>query len=71
MIQWGYEDKLFRNHTFIVLSAPYRLVQFNKAQMDKYGNIITTAMLPVQAYQKVTLARITSYNLSYSEIQQL
>ena len=71
MIQWGNDDKLFRDHVFIVLAAPYRMVQFNKAQMDKFGNITTTAMLPVQAYQKVSLARIASANLTYNDIRQL
>lgn len=70
MLQWGTSNILFRDQIFVVLSAPYRLVQFNKAQVNQSsGEIERTHMLPIQAYQRVTLARITSANLSTKEIE--
>lgn len=68
-LHWGEQNKLFRDHIFVVLSAPYRLTQFNKAQLNAKGNIERTAMLPIQAYQKVTLARVTSDNLTFNQIE--
>lgn len=68
MIQWGWQNILFRDIIFIITSAPYRLTQFNKSQKDSIG-VVDTAMLPIQAYQKVTLARITTKNLTSNEIQ--
>lgn len=68
LLKWGDEDVLFRDMVFIVTSAPYRLTQFNKAQYFN-KSLQKTALLPIQAYQKVTLARITSNNLSTKDIQ--
>lgn len=67
LLQWGWEDILFRDVIFIVIAAPYKLNRFNKGQLDN-GEVVSTALLPIQATQKVTLARITSHNLSSKEI---
>ena len=69
LLQWGDEDLLFKNHIFIVLSAKYRLTQFNKGFLDKNNNIVNNYMLPVQAYQQVRLGRISSHNLTKKEIE--
>jgi len=69
LLKWGEDNILFRGYTFLVLKAPYRLVQFNKAQRNSQGKIESTSMLPVQAYQTVTLARITDHNLLRTEIE--
>ena len=70
LLQWGSNNILFREHVFVVLSAPYRLTHFNKAQISQAtGKIELTNMMPIQAYQKVTLARITSANLTKREIE--
>lgn len=70
LLQWGSNNVLFREHVFVVLSAPYRLTQFNKAQVNQTtGKIELTNMMPIQAYQKVVLARITSANLTKREIE--
>jgi hypothetical protein len=70
ILKWGTSNLLFQDHIFMVLSAPYRLVQFNKAQVNqKTGEVERTHMLPIQAYQKVTLARITSTNLKKYELE--
>lgn len=49
---------LFGNATWIVDSAPYSLEFFNKQY----------SMLPQQAYQEVTLRRVTEYNRTTSQI---
>jgi hypothetical protein len=70
LIQWGSDNVLFRDHVFVVLSAPYRLLNFNKAQVNQQtGEIERTGMLPVQAYQRVSLGRVTSTNLFQNEIE--
>lgn len=70
-IQWSEQDLLFRNHTFVVISASYRLTQFSKGHMASTNNFKRTAMLPVQAYQKVVLARVTSNSLTSTGIIDL
>lgn len=65
---WGKENKLFQDHTFILVSAPYTLSQFNRNYRDSDGNIISTHLLPQQAMQNITLKRITTHNLSSMEI---
>ena len=70
MLQWGINDVLFKDHIFVVTSASYRLLNFNKAQVNqKSGAIERTNMLPIQAYQRVSLARVTSTNLLKNEIE--
>lgn len=68
MLQWGEDNTLFEKHVFIIISAKYRLTQFSNAH--KQGkNIIDDKLLPVQAYQTVRLARISSYNLTTNDIK--
>lgn len=67
-VMWGMYDRLFSNHVFIVLSATYTLNQFNKNQYSK-NTILNTALLPIQAYQKVVLGRISSNNLRKKDIE--
>lgn len=66
---WGRGDVLFGDHEFIVVAAPYKLSNFNKGNMDAQGNVLYTNMLPIQAYQQVTLARISSINLTKIDIE--
>lgn len=66
---WGEDNLLFSNHLFIVLAAPYRLLNFNKGYIDKDNTVRKTSMMPIQGYQRVTLARITSDNLTTSDIE--
>jgi len=68
-LMWGRDDVLFNNMEFIVLAAPYKLTQFNKGNLDSQGRAVSTHMLPIQAYQQVTLGRITSNNLSKIDIE--
>lgn len=69
LLQWGARDHLFSKHVFLVLSAPYRMVQFSKGHYDASGNLVESNLMPIQAYQRITLARITSKNLSKIEIE--
>ena len=66
---WGRDSILFDKMEFVVLSAPYKLTQFNKGNIDASGQAVSTQMLPIQAYQQITLGRITSNNLSKIEIE--
>lgn len=68
LLKWGNEDHLFEDMEFIVTSASYKLTQFNKAQqINKQTQ--RTHMMPIQAYQRVTLARVSSTNLTTKDIQ--
>lgn len=49
---------LFTNEQWIVESAPYRLELFDKEQ----------GMFPRQAYQQITLKRVTDHNLTREEL---
>jgi len=68
-LMWGKENVLFSDHEFIVLSAPYRLSNFNKGNINLQGQLESTYMLPIQAYQTITLGRITRNNLTKVEIE--
>lgn len=70
LLQWGNDNHLFKDHEFIVLNAPYRLTQFNKAQLIN-NEVQSTHLMPIQAYQKLTLGRISSTNLTTKEIQYI
>ena len=69
ILQWGESNLLFADHVFQVIAAPYRLVQFSNGHIGSNKLLKTTNMYPVQAYQKVTLARISSNNLSKLDIE--
>ncbi len=68
-LKWGQADRLFATHTFIVIAAPYRMTRFSKGHVSASRELVITDMLPVQAYQKITLARISRKNLSKVEIE--
>lgn len=68
-LMWGKENVLFSDHEFLVLSAPYRLSHFNRGNINSNGEIESTYMLPIQAYQRVTLGRITRNNLTKIEVE--
>lgn len=70
-LMWGKDDVLFGDHEFIVIAAPYKLSNFNKGNINANGNIESTYMLPIQAYQNVTLARISSTSLTSIDIQRI
>jgi hypothetical protein len=68
MLVWGKNNLLFADHEFAVISAPYRLTQFSKSHLSN-GVLRNTHLLPIQAYQKVTFARVSSNNLTAKDIQ--
>ena len=53
--------KLFTRTTWIIEKAPYKLSLFNKSE----------GMLPRQAYQELTLKKVTDHNSSITEIRYL
>jgi hypothetical protein len=59
LFKWG--DIFTADDLWLITHAPYRLSNF-----DKIAN-----MRPKQAYQKITLKRVTKNNRSYSEITQI
>jgi hypothetical protein len=70
LLVWGQDNYLFQDHEFVVISAPYRLTQFSKGHLDTLNGIVkNTHLLPIQAMQKVTFARVSSNNLTSKDIQ--
>lgn len=66
---WGSQDLLFSDSIWLVTSAPYTLSDFVKAYRDPTsGEVIRVGMLPQQAYQRVTLKRVTTNNLRSMDI---
>jgi hypothetical protein len=74
---WGADNILWQDDIWIVTAAPYRLKDFNRGyrekttsgNIDPRGEFISTSMLPQQAFQTITLKRVTSLNRSTEEIQ--
>jgi len=68
-IEWGAGDKLFKDIHWIIEKAPYKLQNFNKGYKDqKTGSYVSTSLLPVQAYQQITLKRVDDHNTTRKEL---
>lgn len=79
-IQWGKEDLLFNNTYWIIEKAPYKLQNFNRAyrgvknqdkkefNLEQTGDIYSTGLLPAQAYQQLTLKKVTINNSKTNNI---
>lgn len=65
--EWEDPQGLWEDSVWVLVSAPYRLSQFNRGYM-KDGRYVSTHMLPQQAYQTVTFKRVTTYNRSSQDI---
>lgn len=65
--EWEDPQGLWEDSVWVLVSAPYRLSQFNRGYM-KDGNYVSTHMLPQQAYQTVVFKRVTNYNRSTADI---
>lgn len=68
MLNWGSENKLFLDEVWLVVSAPYRLTQFQRAYRDKAGEVKSLHMLPQQAIQTITLKRVTKENRTIKQV---
>jgi hypothetical protein len=73
-IQWGEDDILFKHHKWILVSAPYTMREFyGKYQTNKTQGAdiqtLTGSNLPHQALQTVTFKRVTTHNLTTSDIR--
>lgn len=68
MLNWGSKNKMFIDEVWIVVSAPYRLSQFQRAYRDNNNDVVSLHMLPQQAIQTVTLKRVTKENRTIKQI---
>lgn len=64
---WGEQNLMFDDSLWIVAAAPYELSDFINGYKEN-GEFRRVGLLPQQAYQNVTLKRITSANRSTREI---
>ncbi len=71
-IIWGKQDLLFNDTYWVIEKAPYKLQNFNRAYRDWDKNtgelgkdLFATGLLPVQAYQQLTLKKVTPNNSSF------
>lgn len=68
-LMWGKDDRLFRDDIWKIVSAPYKLSEFNRGYKDpENGNFRSTSLLPRQANQIVKLKRISKNNMLYKDI---
>jgi len=69
-IQWGKDDKLFSDDTWLLTNASYDLSLFNRnyRNPENKDEVISTSLLPTQAYQEVEFKRITQDSRTYKEI---
>ncbi len=56
--------RLFRNHVFVLESAPYKMELFHRQKG------VNEDLLPVQIYQTITLLKVTSANQDHAEISE-
>lgn len=71
---WGETNRLFADHTFVVLQAPYKITRFSRYHINKNnvdGIVTNDELMPVRAIQKVVLARVSSYNLTHEDINRI
>lgn len=84
MIQWGKENHLFGNDQWIVVKADYELSNFQNAYnltdfqknknfspVSRVDDIQEIGNLPQQAYQNITLKRITNNNRTWAEVRKI
>lgn len=67
ILSWGHDNKLFQDYKWVVTAAPYRMKNFSKGFI-KGDQFINNHLLPSQAYQQVTMKRVTDDNLKSSDI---
>ena len=67
ILMWGANNKLFKDHKWLIISAPYRLMDFNRGYIEN-DQFYNTHMLPTRAIQSITLKRITNDNLTSANI---
>lgn len=71
-LQWGDLGFLFGDDTWLLTAAPYKLSNFQSAYRDpSSGDIVKIGSLPQQAYQNITLKRITNNNRTHLKIKNV
>lgn len=68
-ILWN--TKMFGDATWLLVSAPYSLSQWNAGYINKSGNTVNTAMMPRYAIQKLTFKRIIPANTTSEDINRI
>lgn len=71
-ISWG-SSKIFENDTFILVSAPYKLTNFQNSyrkglRSDPNSQIVDLGLLPNCATQTLTFKKVTKNNLTHEDI---
>lgn len=70
-ISWG-SAELFKDYSFILVSAPYVLSNFqNACRANRTSPITDLGLLPNAATQKLTFKRVTKHNLTTADIQRV
>lgn len=70
-ISWG-SAEMFKDYTFVLVSAPYVLSNFqNACRLTRKSTPIDLGLLPNAATQKLTFKRVTSENLTLEDIQRV
>lgn len=65
---WGSDNFLFKDYIWVIEKAHYDLSQFANATIDGQGKVRNSSLLPIQAYQKITLKRLTKLNIGHYKI---
>lgn len=70
-ISWG-SSELFKDYSFVLISAPYVLSNFQNAyRLNRKSAPIDLGLLPNAATQKLTFKRVTKTNLTLEDIQRV
>lgn len=69
-LKWSGNDTLFKDDSFIMASANYRMGLFIDSYSPSNTNeVVKVGLLPTQATQEITLRRVTSNNLKWEDIR--
>jgi len=69
-LAWGQDSVMFQDDVWIVVNASYKMEQFVDSYNDTgdRSNFTRVGMLPQQAYQKITLKRVSQFNRTTEDI---
>jgi len=68
LIVWGDGGWLFGEEEWLIEKAPYRLNNFSSGYINTKKHFVNDHLLPLQAYQRVTLKKVTQSNLSHADL---
>ena len=69
-LAWGQDSNMFQDDIWIVTNPSYKLEQFVDSYNDTgdRNSFTRVGMLPAQAYQKITLKRVSQFNRTTEDI---